>query len=86
MIVDARTALNIHGKYRPYTIRAALWEAISAHLAVPGVSLVITGALDPQGKPVAARSLQIAVAQIVPNDWKVFTERSTTGLTLYRWS
>lgn len=87
ILIDARTADSPSSNYRPFTLRLALWDALCDHLTRPGASLVISSAHDAKGEPVSIRSLQITAAQVIPKDWKVFTERTADNeLAIYRWS
>jgi hypothetical protein len=65
------------------SVRAAIRETMATALTGPHTSLVIDGIINPD---MSVRHLQIAVAQVTPADWKLFTERDGETLTLYRWT
>lgn len=86
MIVHALEAKNTDGNFKPLTVRLALWEAMTTSLTGPGTQLVLNGAINAQGDDVPLKNLQIIAAQVTPKNWKLFTERTSDKLTLYRWS
>lgn len=74
MLIDA-------SKYA--SVREALREAMTTSLPAPHTSVVIEGVINPD---MPIRRVQIAVAQVTPADWKIFTERDGDSLAIYRWT
>ncbi|MDK3074090.1 hypothetical protein QO034_13290 [Sedimentitalea sp. JM2-8] len=82
--IDARTAQRTDGPHQPLTVRLALHDAMNTALTHPGANLTIDQALGPDGSPVDLKTLQITVAQITPDDWKIVTSRRSGALEIWR--